>query len=273
MTTNRFATEDAFEQAARVRLFMPAFAFTTTEANFTSFPLIDLTTAAPGTTSAGALVSDTSWAALSPVPDLGGSMYISALNYASRESSGYFYTSLGDWLWTCSVDITTNNASPVDVSGIDFSGRLPKKPDDITPIYNTLELYAVYVSTPAQTGAPNLTIGYVDGNGNSKTATVSLTGTQRGRSILIPTDGEGISAISNYQVTSGVATAGTLRLVLIRPLVGFQTAPKIIPLTWLDTGLPQIFPDSALINVSWAPGVQGIQGPAGKGYTIEVRAA
>jgi hypothetical protein len=272
MATNRFADVESIERAPRQRITLPTYAFTTSEANFTALTLFDLSTTCPGTTTAGVLVNDSN-AIFSPCPDLGGSMYLTELNFTARETSAWPTIALMDMLWACAVDISVNNGSTVDVSGIDFSGRLPKKPDDATPCYTGLELYAVNVANATGlTVNPTLTVGYTDGAGNSKTSSVTINTTFRGRAFTFPLDTDGIQAINNYQVTGGTVTSGNVRIILVRHLTMFPTFTHV-QLNFMDLGMVQVFPNSAFVTAVWDPTGQGVIGPAARGYNITLRAA
>jgi hypothetical protein len=279
MATTRFANVEALEQAARQRIYPWPFAFTASEANFwgsgaSGAPLVDMPSAPATTTTA---VSPTDATTNFPaVPSLGSSMYLTGLNYTAKETAGFYVVELADLLWCVAVDPTTNNGSAVDVSGVSFSARLPLKPDDVTVDYKGLELYAVITTQiTTLTVNPTLTVGYTDGAGNSKTSSVTINTTWRGRSFAFPLDTEGVSAVNNYQLTGGTVAGGSLRVILVRPLhqwqATFQISPKVHG--FLDTAQPQVFANSALINIVWASQVSGVNGPAARGYAIDLRAA
>jgi hypothetical protein len=279
MATTRFATVEALEQAPRQRVYPWPFAFTASEANFwgsgaSGLPMIDMPSA-PGTTTAAVSPTDAT-TNFPAVPSLGSSMYLTGVNFTAKETSGFYVVELADVLWCVAVDPATNNGSAVDVSGVSFSTRLPLKPDDVTVDYRGLEMYAVITTQiTTLTVNPTLTVGYTDANGNAKTSSVTINTTWRGRSFGFPLDTEGVSAIGSYQLTGGTVAGGSLRIILVRPLhqwqATFQINPKVHGL--LDTAMPQVFPNSALVNIVWAPGVSGVNGPAARGYAIDLRAA
>jgi hypothetical protein len=210
-------------------------------------------TLAIGNTANG-VVHTSATAGYPAIPNSGGTLYISILSLGwNVQGRLILYDRLfaaGAYAFNADVTLTAQPS---------YASRLPISGD-----YNGLQLWIETVT--AFTGNPSFQINYLDQDGNPGDTGVvaSSVAPAIGRCIQMPlqTGDSGIQRIDRVRCT--VATAGTFNVMVLRPLAGATCA--IVGLgevqDLLRTGLPRIFPDTALYalveTVSTSSGVPNL---------------
>lgn len=132
-----------------------------------------------------------------------------------------------------------------------FTARLPKLVDGITPDYNGLEVWLEAVT--AHTGNQSIRILYTDQDGSAGDTGVIATGAAPiiGRMFQVPLQSGDSGVRQINQIISSVSTAGTFNVHIMRKLTEetILYANHGVTQNWTETGMPEIFADSALCLV------------------------
>jgi hypothetical protein len=233
---------DDYIAAAKRRITFMKSAARTTVAG-TQFSVFDLAgnpgagTLAIGNTANG-VVHTSATAGYPAIPNSGGTLYISILSLSWSVQGRIM---LYDRLFACGA--YAYNADVTLASQPSYASRLPIAGD-----YKGLQLWIETVT--AFTGTPSFEINYLDQDGNAGDTGVISAGSALtvGRCFHMPlqTGDSGIQQITRVRCT--VATAGTFNVMVLRPLAVATCAitglGEVQDL--LRTGLPRIFPDTAL---------------------------
>ena len=176
-----------------------------------------------------------------------GSGYISRIQYSNSVTGRI---ELWDKIYglaisplTTAVPFTITPTSPPSITGRLINGN----------DYSSLRLF-VEITTTMSATATTVQVTYTDAGGSSRsaTATSSLSGFTAGRWVEIPlvTGGIGIQKIESVTIAGATNTNGAINVIIARLL---WSSPRINIAPGGDvhgidkTGMPQIFPTSALV--------------------------
>jgi hypothetical protein len=205
-----------------------------------------------GTPGAGTLAGTNATVGVVPTDSTAGCPVI---NFST--GSGYItrangYNSVAGTIMLCDMLLKLGtfayNANSTGLTTEDISGRIPGGTD-----YTGCQIWLEQVT--AMTGNQTIAIGYKDGADQAQTTGTIATGVAPivGRCFVMPmANGTGVRGITS--VVSTVSSAGTFNVLIVRPLIRMR-----IPFVGYSeqrdlygTGMPQIFPTSALTIYSQA---------------------
>ncbi len=209
-----------------------------------------------GQPGAGTLAGSSTAAGVVPVDTTNGYPTInafggSATGYLSRVSYSSTVVStvrLYDRVWNAGAYSFNANTA---VTSPSWSSRVPGGTD-----YTSLEIWVEQVTAATGNQAVNVTYTNADGVASRTTGAVGIAAAPTvGRCWQLPLQAgdNGVQAISN--VAGTVATAGTFNVMVLRRL--WEGAVYVAGIggthSYIETGLPQVFADSALYALVNAP--------------------
>ena len=153
--------------------------------------------------------------------------------------------------WAGPTTIPTAGTTTVTLSSQpSFTSRLPLRSDGTTPRYEEVEMW-VWLSTAGGAQAHSFQTSYVDQDNNTaeSSATVSTTSIAVNRILRVPwNSGDyGARSMNGYLVNGATSATGAVVSMFLRRICAFRVEANTQKRFGPDqTGLPQIFSDSAL---------------------------
>ena len=189
-----------------------------------------------GTSTTTGVVPTDATAGCPPISFTTGTGYLTSVDFGSTVACRIC---LYDMLWKAGA--YAFNANTTGQTPTSYSSRVPGAD------YKGLGIWVEFVT--ASTGVQNVNISYINQDGVAKTTgVVALVAGTVGRLIQVPlaAGDSGVQGITG--VVGSVATVGTFNVLVLRPLwTGRCRIANDGDVHGLDkTGMPQVYPDSAL---------------------------
>lgn len=156
--------------------------------------------------------------------------------------------------WAGQTTIPTSGTTTVTLTSIpDFSGRVPYKSDGTTRDWSCVELF-VQASTALSNHAHSTSITYTDqdGNGSASTGNMSTQNIPVNRLLRMPlaSGDSGVQALTGYAVNGATSSTGSVSVLAMRKLCAIRTLGFSNVFGPDQTGMPQVFADSAILAVA-----------------------
>lgn len=147
--------------------------------------------------------------------------------------------------------IPTSGTTTVTLSSQpSYSGRVPLKSDGVNADYTTCELW-LWSSTAWSNHAHSTTVTYVDQDNNTAEATANVStqnlGVNRMLRVPLNTQDSGVRQINSYGVNGATSSTGAVVVLVMRKLWEGRLFGNSMQWGPDQTGMPQVFADSALM--------------------------
>lgn len=199
------------------------------------------------------LVPTDATAGFPPINAFAGSNkgYISRLEY-STSAAGML--ELYDCLFMAGqTTIPTSGTTTVALTSIpSFASRVPYKSDGTTRDWTLVELF-IMASTALSNHAHTVSIDYLDQDGNAaNTGNMSTQNIPVNRLIRMPlaSGDTGVQQITGYKVNGATSSTGSVSVLAMRRLCSIRGLPLSNALGPDQTGLPEVFGDSAIMPLA-----------------------
>jgi hypothetical protein len=154
--------------------------------------------------------------------------------------------------WAGQTTIPTSGTTTVTLTSVpSFTGRVPFKSDGSTRDYNQVQIF-LQASVAWSNHAHTTSVSYLDQDGNAgSTGNVSTQnlGVNRWLRMPLAAGDTGVSGITGYSVNGVTSASGAVTVVCARRLFGARAiATNMFGPD--QTGLPEVFADSALLLVA-----------------------